>query len=242
MPDTDRDEADLLDLAPLYALDAVDAGERAAIDERLARADAPLAARFADTVDRTHDVLAELSLVDAVPPPPELEGRLLAALDRLQQEPVRDIRSARRFSGKRLGWLATAAAVLVAAAVGGAVLVGRDSGSTSSEITAARVIEQPDARAATVAVPSGGSLSVNSSSALGAAAISFAAMPELPADRDYQLWIIPPGGTPQPAAVVPGSGEVIARYETADTIAITVEPTGGSQAPSGSPIAAMVMD
>ncbi|MFC3960845.1 anti-sigma factor [Nocardia jiangsuensis] len=240
MPDTDRD--DLLDLAPLYALDAVDQHERAAIEERLARADASLAARFADTVDRTHDVLGELSAVDAVPPPPELEGRLLAALDQLQPGTVRDIRSARRFSGKQLGWLATAAAVLVAAVVGGAVLAGRDSGSPDTRITAATVLEQADARAATVAVPSGGSITVNSSSALGAAAISFAAMPELPADRDYQLWIIHPGGDPLPDAVVPGSGEVIARYAAADTIAVTVEPAGGSQAPSGAPIAAMVMD
>ncbi|UGT62405.1 anti-sigma factor [Nocardia asteroides] len=240
MPDTDRD--DLLDLAPLYALNAVDQQERAAIEERLTRADAPLAARFADAVDRTHDVLGELSLVDAVPPPPELEGRLLAALDQLQPGGVRDIRSARRFSGKQLGWLATAAAVLVAALVGGAVLAGRDAGSPDQRITAATVLEQADARAATVAVPSGGSITVNSSSALGAAAISFAAMPELPADRDYQLWIIHPGGDPLPDAVVPGSGEVVAEYTAADTIAVTVEPAGGSQAPSGAPIAAMVMD
>ncbi|MEV0355455.1 anti-sigma factor [Nocardia sp. NPDC050697] len=242
MPDTDRDEADLLDLAPLYALDAVDPRERAAIEERVAGADAALAAEFTDAVGRTHEVLAELSAVDAVAPPPELEGRLLAALDRLHAEGVRDIRSARRFSGKRLGWLATAAAVLVAAVVGGAVLAGRDAGSPDPRITAATVLEQPDARAATVAVPSGGSITVNSSSSLGAAAISFAAMPELPADRDYQLWIIHPGGDPLPDAVVPGSGEVIARYSAADTIAVTVEPTGGSRAPSGSPIAAMVMD
>lgn len=241
MPDTDRD--DLLDLAPLYALDAVDERERAAIEERLGRADAVLAAEFTDTVGRTHDVLAELSAVDAVAPPPELEGRLLAALDQLRQPgAVRDIRSARRFSGKQLGWLATAAAVLVAALVGGALLLGRDAGSPDTAITAATVLEQPDARAATVAVPSGGSITVNSSSTLGAAAISFAAMPELPADRDYQLWIIHPGGEPLPDAVVPGSGEVVARYAAADTIAVTVEPAGGSQAPSGSPIAAMVMD
>lgn len=259
MPDTERDGADLLDLAPLYALDAVDEQERTTIEERLARADRAVAARFHDTVDRTHDVLAELSRLDATPPPPELEGRVLAALDRaIAQHPdprtgggtsgPRSIGSApgaRRFSGRQLGWLATAAAVLVAAVVGVSVLAGRGDDDGGGQITAAEVVEQPDARAATVAVESGGTLTVNSSSALGAAAISFASMPELPADRDYQLWLIPePGSTPQPGAVVPESGdrEVVARYAAGNTIAITVEPTGGSATPSGSPIAAMVMD
>ena len=65
-------------------------------------------------------------------------------------------------------------------------------------------------------------------------------LPDLPADRTYQAWVIP-GKTPVSIGVFgPGSGGV-ARHEASDvagleaavTVAVTIEPAGGLPQPSG---------
>jgi hypothetical protein len=69
-------------------------------------------------------------------------------------------------------------------------------------------------------------------------------MPELPANKIYELWLIPTSGAPIPAGLfrpnAQGSAAVIrpplpAGVE-AKTFAITVEPEAGSPAPTSQPI------
>ncbi|MEU8896431.1 hypothetical protein [Nocardia sp. NPDC048505] len=83
MTSAGRPDAELLELAYPYALDAVPPAERCAVESRRRCADAVTAAEFDATVAALRDTLAALSLLDVCAPPGELEARLVRALDLL---------------------------------------------------------------------------------------------------------------------------------------------------------------
>ncbi len=56
-----------------------------------------------------------------------------------------------------------------------------------------------------------------------------------PQDRVYQLWRVE-GGTPVSAGVFDGQGIVLPEVQIGQTIAVSVEPTGGSEQPTTTPI------
>ena len=66
------------------------------------------------------------------------------------------------------------------------------------------------------------------------------------ANRDHQLWIIPADGTPRPLAILRGgepqrivvSAELRPHFRQAATLAVSVEPVGGS--PTGLPTGQVV--
>ena len=64
------------------------------------------------------------------------------------------------------------------------------------------------------------------------------ALPDLPPDRAYQVWVIS-GGTPLEAGLLSSGrdGVQVARLDRpagqADTVALTIEPAGGRRAPTG---------
>ena len=60
-------------------------------------------------------------------------------------------------------------------------------------------------------------------------------LPELPADQAYQLWVISDDGATS-AGVLGRDGDleqVVEGVEDADALGLTVEPSGGSDAPTG---------
>jgi hypothetical protein len=126
MTDTERPLEDLLDLAYPYALDAVDEGERRHIDERVEDADAATAAAFAAVVYDIHETLATITILDELPPPPELAASVVRAV--AKQADVLARRRVELFnarSARRLLRSAAAAAVAVIVGVGVAVILGR---------------------------------------------------------------------------------------------------------------------
>jgi len=97
-----------------------------------------------------------------------------------------------------------------------------------------------DARVARIPVDGGGNLTVEWSHRLGRSVVTAEGLPRLPADRTYQLWYID-GEIAHPAGLLDGDGrrELDGRLAEGDTIGMTVEPQGGSAAPSMVPIASV---
>ncbi|WP_282785066.1 anti-sigma factor [Nocardia sp. CC201C] len=245
MSTTERPDLDLLELAYLYAIDAVSDEERAVIEERRERADRFTAAEFDATVVAIRDTMADLTVVDSVPPPVELEDRLLRALDRVIRVAGRGVRY--RWHGglgpfSRLDWLAAAFVLVIALGAGIGFVVQRPGEPPGpGEITAAMIERQPDALTRTVQVTGGGELSIRASAMLGAAAVDLRDVPVPPVGRCYQIWLVELGGQPRSAAIVDALSTmpVVTAFGPTDTLAVTIEPAGGSPLPTTTPVASL---
>ncbi|WP_405138180.1 RskA family anti-sigma factor [Nocardia sp. NBC_01388] len=242
MSTVERPDMELLELAYPYAMDAVTDHERGDIELRRTRADRVTVAEFDATVSAVRESMAELSIVDAYPAPKHVEDRLMRALDRVLQG-TRDDIGQRRVSGlarfSRLQWL-TAAAVLVVAIGMGLGLVAYQ-GTDHPGLTAAMIDRQSDVSIRIVPVSTGGQLEIHTSATLSAVSIRFLRVLPPPAARAYQLWLVPLGGEARSAAVVDSlsGGPVVTTFRSVDTLAVTVEPAGGSPLPTTTPIASL---
>ncbi|MFC4375560.1 anti-sigma factor domain-containing protein [Nocardia halotolerans] len=231
MSETDRRTPwSWFDEAYPYALDALDDRQRRDIDERLQAAGPDVAADFHANVRRIQETLAALTAMDVVTPPARLEAAVLRALDQHDARRLRPVPGVRRPVTR---WLATAAAAvaIAGAAVGITVVVDR-ANDPPGTVTAQQVLDRPDSRESSAPVTGGGEMTVHLSKELGAAAVAFHDLPALPADRAYQLWRVPSGGQPQSVAVLAGQPMVVTSVESADVLAVTVEPAGGSPSPT----------
>jgi len=188
-------------LAGAYALDALDAAERARFERHLA------SCRTCPGEVRGYAATAAvLGLAAAVTPPPALKGRVLDAV----------------------------------AALGGA---------RSGDAAIAAVLSAPDARTASAATSAGGTATVVASRHGGTMVFTSSGLPALPPTQVYELWFIGSAGV-RPAGLVPpvrpapagppGGGAtapVLASGLSADdSVGVTVEPSGGTSAPTTTPI------
>lgn len=225
-----------------YALDALNPQQREAVEDWLEAAEPARAEEFRASVARIREILAAMTVSDAVAPPPGLESVLLRALER--QDPRKQPRE--RLNAPAASWyqhwlrVAAAAIIAVGCGVGIAAVIER-AGDNSGTVTAQQVLHQPDTRESSVAVTGGGTMAVYQSPALGAAAVALRDMPALPADRAFQLWLVPAGGTPRSVAVIDDPGTVVTAVEATDTLAVTIEPTGGSPQPTTPIIVSMTV-
>nr|WP_280463824.1 anti-sigma factor [Nocardia carnea] len=140
---------------------------------------------------------------------------------------------------------APAAAVVVAIGIGFGVL-GRQTGDDpGGAVTAQQILEQPDARTSSTPIGTGGTLTVHFSAELGAATVAFDAVPAPPDGSDYQLWLIDATGVPQPAGVLPelpaANAPYITEFSGSGQLAVTIEPDGGSPAPTSTPLGAVTL-
>ncbi|AFU03900.1 anti-sigma factor [Nocardia brasiliensis] len=227
-----RSDAELLDLAYPCALDAVAEIERRHIEERLEAADPAVRQAFLDTVWRMREVMARVAALDAQEPPPELEARILAALppDERSGPPAR--------WSRRLRWAVpvAAAACLV---IGGVVVADRIN-DTPSQVPSA----EQTTRTLAGPVTGGGSLVVEISPQQRVARVAFDGVAQPPADHVYQVWLLA-GTQPRSAGVLAELPSATKPFVTAfapgEQLAISVEPLGGSPAPTTSPIAGVVL-
>ncbi|MTE14367.1 anti-sigma factor [Nocardia aurantiaca] len=236
MTTTDRSDTELTDLAYPYALDAVTEEERDAIERRRCSADGRVAAEFDSTVAAVRETLAELSVLDACRPPPELEARLLRALDRA----IRPDGHRRFRIGAPSGWglLAASGLLVVMLGIGLPIATPRAGNDEPAEVSAAVIAAQPDKVTRTAAVEGGGELWIESSPSLGAVSIAFDDVAAPPFGRAYQVWLVAVGGDPRSASILEAlpSRPLVTKFGPADTLAITVEPAGGSDQPTTIPI------
>jgi anti-sigma-K factor RskA len=203
---------DLHDLTAAYALDALDTGERAAYERHLATCE-----RCRAELGDLQGVVAGLAAAaDGPAPPAELRGRILDAA-RAERPNVVPLRPR---------WAVPSAVAAVVAACA-AVALGLWSLSLRHDL----------AEAPTVAALAGAN-GVAAVSASGRATLAFASLEQPPEGRTYEAWVIVPGRAPQPAGLFRGRTLVLTRsVPKGATIAITVEPAGGSAAPTTAPFA-----
>jgi anti-sigma-K factor RskA len=217
---TDHDE--IAGMIAAYALDALDDA-----DERRVAAhidSCPSCAEAYREASVTVGLLARSA--EPVAPPPALRGRLLAAI---AAEPVDEL-AARRARPRRIrGWRTAAAVAGVAAVAASALAVAQQ-----------RTIDDLRADRATVAAAGPVAVLVGT----GGKGVLISRLAAAPGGKTYQFWAIPPGSTtPESLGIVSGDGVLrLARTLPAGTtVAVTIEPAGGSPAPTTTPFATIAI-
>ncbi|MFE6965388.1 anti-sigma factor domain-containing protein [Agromyces sp. NPDC057679] len=260
-PDDDgRAEDELRELAPAYALGALDDDERARFEEALARSP-----ELQGEVEAFR--VAASSLGESLPPvapPPSVKAGLFARLDDAPQErpaeaagaavdddapiapaepvPPIDELAVRRRRRRRLAVaLSSAAAVLLllAGVVIGANWAGPNGWGAQREM--ASLAAAPDAEQQTSEVAGGGQVTLVSSAEQGRSAIVAEGLPDVGDDRTYELWYIDESG-PVSAGTFDVDGEEAWRllegeFAPGVAVGLTVEPAGGSEQPTTDPVA-----
>ncbi|WP_328825521.1 anti-sigma factor [Tomitella gaofuii] len=251
-PGTGGGGDEMLGLAAAYALDAVDDVERRAIGAALDTADRQVREEFRRRVREHREALAEYARSTEQQPPAGLFDGIMARIDAdggleaaeaaevtspesVRPEPVsldeRRLRRRRRWA-RGLGG-AAAAAILVA----GGVVIGDRIGGTEGPPPAAQVFAASDVRTGAVDVGGGTATVVYSRDANAAVLLMDGVAPPQP-DTVYQLWLMGPGHPPAsvgmmgPAQVTPSTRAVVQDIDSSTTFGISVEPPGGSPAPT----------
>lgn len=250
-----------VDLAELYALDAVTQDERQAIEDYVSTAPERERQAFLERVRQARETLA-LTFRAEAEPPADLFSRIVAQLPEAGSEgagqpdagtPVtlngavagdelaaaRQRREERRRPSSTRRWLAGVAAA-AAIALGG-VGVGAYIADQNDPLN--QVVRAGDLREASVEVSAGGTATLLISSSEDAAVVKMNGVPAPPEGKVYQMWLIPKDGS---APVSQGLMDekalskpaVVQGISSAAALGITVEPVGGSQSPTLPTVAA----
>lgn len=221
---------DLHTLSGAYALDAL--SDEEAKHFRMHLRDC---ASCREEVRELRQAAARMGESEAIPPPSSLKARILAAADQQPQVPpkVSPIERARspRWS-VRIAAAAVAAVLVIAAGFG--ISQFRSSDQQSD---VAQVFQASDAHEAAVKTRTGDTVTVATSRRLGKMAVETEGLPRLSKQRVYQIWAIH-DGTPISAGLLddPDRGAAMALPGAGTLVAITVEPAGGSRAPTTAPL------
>lgn len=247
------------ELVPGYALEALDETDRLAV-ERLLNS----SAEARRSLDEYRDVLAAFA-VEATPPA-DLRTSVLERVRSTPQhgvaEPGSGVSSAddmpvapagptlapasavvvdlasrrRRRWGAAVVSVAAAAAIAVPTTIAVQVAADRDRLREQSEVVA-EMLADPDGSIVRGPVEGGGQASV----LVADGDMFFRAedLPDLDADRTYQLWVVADDGSVSSAGVLADDGGVVSSLvlqSEGTGMAVTVEPEGGSEQPTTSPI------
>ncbi len=242
MPDSyTEDEQQLLDLAYVYALDAVSEAERSDIAGRLGVAAPHTAQAFARIVGDTQETMALLTAGDAIAPPAELRTRILQAIGIQAAERSSNELALRRTRRRRAIVRIAGAAAAVCAIVIGSTVVAERFTNQPAQPTVSQVLANPDIRTYSADV-AGGTITLSTSQKANAVVVAMANVPAPPAGHVYQMWFIPASGAPRSAGTMsadtmpPPGGEVVPALNSAAKVAVTVEPGSGSAQPTSTPV------
>jgi anti-sigma-K factor RskA len=246
---------ELRTLASAHALDALDAADADAVQEHLATC-AECRAVFDDALE------AAAALALAAPsahPPAALRDRIVAAARaerpaeaeaEAAPAPVADLAAARARRRRRLftpaRGLAAAFAVAAVAAAVFAVSADRRANRLQDERDQLAALTHGDASVVALRsgkTPTGASVVVPREGT----PVLVSSLSSAPGDRVYQVWAIAPtGGAPVSLGLLRGGGQALLKIDrtlpAGTTVAITVEPGGGSKAPTSAPIAAAAVE
>ncbi|WP_062647089.1 anti-sigma factor [Streptomyces maremycinicus] len=255
---------DLHSLAAPYALDALEPDERRRFEKHLTGCD-----RCAAEVRALAEDAVRLAWSQAAEPPAHLRSRVLAAVQRTPQEssraPGREYAPqlpphvwgtqsppgrSRAPRARRPLFVpfatATAAAALVVASLF-AVQAGRAQDELNAERDRAReiahVLAAPDARASTGKDAQGRSIGVVASAAEGQAVVTLSGYGKLPTGQVHQLWLMRPDAQPRSLGLFDPDTPLVATGldKVATSLAVTVEPDGGSPQPTTQPVVQLTL-
>lgn len=205
----------MLELAALRAIGALDADEAAIIDQHMSECE-ECRAEFA----RSRGVGTALAFSVSSPPPASLRDRVLSSAVK-----IRRIRPWYQLPVGLVGIAGAAAAIII----GGWVVLHQPAPGQ-------RWAAKCGTTDCGTVVASGGVLRLD------------AHLPALANGKVYQAWIIHPKQSPipEPTFTVASGGEgsvsMDATPAPGDIVAVTVEPSGGSQAPTTKPILIATLD
>jgi len=251
---TDLAEGRVLELAEIYALDAVSDDERAMIDDYVK--DAPEGAEFFQRVREARETLA-VSFTAQDEPPAGLFGNIMERITQEATAPaaaesaapaavspaVDDLAAARakREERQRAGgarrWIVGVAA---AAVIGlGGIGVGAYVSAQNDPVN--QVLQAQDVQKQSAPVPGGGTATISASSAKDSFVVLMDGVAPAPEGKVYQLWTLPKDGSaPVPQGTMDAQTlskpAVVKGLSSASSVAITVEPAGGSQATTSAPV------
>jgi anti-sigma-K factor RskA len=250
-----------VDLAEVYALDAVSDSERTAIERYISTAPTTERNLFEERVRQARETLA-VSFAAEEEPPSGLFDRIVAQLPAqssnasvrppLVHEPVKEpagklpaaeLGAARRRQEERRrapgirNWLVGVAAAAVIAL--GGVGVGAYVDNQNDPLN--QVLQAQDVRQATVEVSGGGTVSISPSK--DAIVVKMNGVPAPPAGKVFQMWLIPKDGSAPVSqglmdAEALSKPAVVKGIRSAASLGITVEPVGGSTSPTLPTVAA----
>jgi anti-sigma-K factor RskA len=225
-------------LAGAYAMDALDPADRLRFERHLIRCD-----DCAQEIAGLRETTARLAAAIAVPPPPEMKDRVLAAADQTRQH-VPVIGSRRARPARRAFLLAVPAAAAVALIAVATIfwLASSDANQRLHQAqqrsqAIAAVLTAKDARMMTGTVAGGGMATIVMSHQEQALVFTAEGLPELPGASGYELWLIGPAGA-RPVGMLPAeshgmTGPVIASgLRQGDHLMLSVEPVVGTQHPT----------
>ncbi|WP_407555264.1 anti-sigma factor [Streptomyces sp. Pv4-95] len=224
-----------------YVLHALPPDEAAAFENHLAGCDACTRER-ADLAAAA----ARLAAAEPVTPPAPLRQRVLDTVATTRQEQVVRPAAAPR---RRVMRFLLAACLAAAAALGGVtVWQSQEAGDARARMAEAEsrstgltdVLAAPDATIRTQKLADGATASVVASRSQRQAALIAAGLPQLTRDQVYEIWYANADEL-RPAGLLPGTGGrqthlLAGRLDGATAVGITVEPAGGSEQPTSTPL------
>ncbi|MGV9993808.1 anti-sigma factor [Streptomyces sp. NPDC003374] len=252
---------DLHSLAAPYALDALEPAERVRFERHLRKC-----GRCAAEVRELSEDAVRLACSAAAPAPAALRDRVLAAVRSTPQDPAPGRAHTPRLPPHVWGTqpppgrnraprprplfvpfaTVTAAAALVVAALF-AVQANRTQGELDAQRDRAReiahVLAAPDARATSGQDGRGHSIGVIASASEGRAVVTLSGYTAPPSGRVRQLWLMRPGAQPRSLGLFAADTPLVASGLTrsATSLAVTVEPDGGSPRPTTQPIVQLAL-
>jgi anti-sigma-K factor RskA len=243
--------AELHTLTGAYALHALSDDEREEFERHLDDCDA-----CAQEVRELTATAARLGLAVSATPPPGMKAAVLGRISTVRQEPPIAPPPARqaaaRLRGRRMARFALAACLAVTAGSAGiAVWQHQNADDARQQARAAQqqseqlagVLAAPDAKATTGRLADGASGTLVVAHSRNQAVFVASGLPTPPSGRTYQLWFND-AGTMRPAGLMDPSRTTEAvllsgPVDKASGMGITVEPAGGSPAPTTPPLALM---
>ena len=248
---------DVASLSGAYVLGALDAADTARYEAHLAESEESRQelTELADTA-----VLLGMA-VPPVTPPPALKAAIMAQLGSTPQLPRDDAPKrpdVTQFSGKAQAkaqqrWFTRPAGVLIAAAAAVVLVLGAGVVSTTliqnteqqqAADQLAAINAAADSQRAAAEVEGGGIATLVWSHELKSAALMVDGVEALPSHQVYELWFIDEqGARPAGTFTVGETGSTWRVLDgdmaSGDTVGVTVEPAGGSPAPTTDPIVAI---